>query len=148
MIKKKIAAGVAGIAILAGLVFAGISMWERGTEAQETRKENQSYVYAYVTNIAGNELTYMELDEAVPSGRTGEDGGEKPQMPSGRTEEGGGRMPQNSESITTYIPVDTVVHTNTDTVTTFQRLASGDRLKLLVETDANGEEVIVEIWIL
>lgn len=50
------------------------------------------------------------------------------------------------ESVTTLIPVGTVVHTTTDTETTFSRLASGDLVKLLLETDSAGEEIIVEIW--
>lgn len=138
MTKRKIVVGVAGVIFLTSLVLFGVSIWKRETEERETLKDNQNYVYAYVTNIVGNELTYMELDESVV----------EPDMNNSAKEEGGRLIPQNSENITTYVPVDTVVHTNADTETTFQRLASGDRLKLLVEAAANGEEVIVEIWML
>lgn len=138
MTKRKIVVGVAGVIFLTSLVLFGVSIWKRETEERETLKDNQNYVYAYVTNIVGNELTYMELEESVV----------EPDMNNSAKEEGGRQIPQNSENITTYVPVDTVVHTNADTETTFQRLASGDRLKLLVEAAANGEEVIVEIWML
>ncbi len=47
---------------------------------------------------------------------------------------------------TTLIPVGVTVHTTSDTTTTFSRLAEGDLLELLLETDADGNEVIVEIW--
>ena len=52
----------------------------------------------------------------------------------------------SGESVTTLIPVSTVVHTTAGTETTFQRLAAGDLLKLLIETGEDGEEVIIEIW--
>ncbi len=48
--------------------------------------------------------------------------------------------------MTVQIPVGVTVHTTSDTTTTFSRIKSGDVLKLLLETDENGEEVIVEIW--
>ncbi len=52
----------------------------------------------------------------------------------------------SGESVTTLIPVSTVVHTTAGTETTFQRLAAGDLLKLLIVTSEDGEEVIIEIW--
>lgn len=54
----------------------------------------------------------------------------------------------STQSVTTLIPVGIAVHTDADTETTFNRLASGDLLKMLVEENENGEEVIVEIWML
>lgn len=67
------------------------------------------------------------------------------------TEKNGGEAPggnggMSGESVTTLIPVSTVVHTTAGTETTFQRLAAGDLLKLLIETSEDGEEVIIEIW--
>ena len=47
---------------------------------------------------------------------------------------------------TVQIPVGVTVHTTADTNTTFSRIQSGDILKLLFETDDDGNEVIVEIW--
>lgn len=221
--KKKITAAVIGLLGVSIVVAAGVLVWNRNLDTEEALKENQSYVYAYVSKIQGNELTYMELDEAVaeayiarteeadkadadtqaagdegvpgelpegnlPEGEMPEEGkpeGEMPEgeMPEGNLPEGGkpegnpsgempegevpGEMPEGeipeegtpqgemtereapgTESVTTLIPVGTTVHTNTDTETTFQRLAAGDMLKLLVEPDADGEEVIVEIWML
>jgi len=208
MIKKKAVAGgiVALAAVLGG---GGIFAWTRRTADTETLADNQKYVYAYVTSIEGNELTYMEVDESVveaylasstedtentekggdgsgapggsdgsgapgdgsgasgrmPQGTSGTDAGTEtsdgqPQggnggMPgdtaSGGTENNGGGAPggnggMSGESVTTLIPVSTVVHTTAGTETTFQRLAAGDLLKLLIETSEDGEEVIIEIW--
>lgn len=58
----------------------------------------------------------------------------------------GGNGGMSGKSVTTLIPVSTVVHTTAGTETTFQRLAAGDLLKLLIVTSEDGEEVIVEIW--
>ena len=58
----------------------------------------------------------------------------------------GGNGGMRGKSGTTLIPVSTVVHTTAGTETTFQRLAAGDLLKLLIVTSEDGEEVIVEIW--
>lgn len=245
MIKKKAVAGgiVALAAVLGG---GGIFAWTCRTADTETLADNQKYVYAYVTSIEGNELTYMEVDESVveaylasstedtentekggdgsgaPGGSDGSgapggsdtagapgdsteasgDGsgapGDGSGAPGDSTETSGdgsgapGRMPQGTsgtndstvmsygmpqeengdmpgdatsdgtgsngggapggnggmsgKSVTTLIPVSTVVHTTAGTETTFQRLAAGDLLKLLIETSEDGEEVIIEIW--
>lgn len=50
--------------------------------------------------------------------------------------------------VSTQIPVGVVVHTAADTETTFSRIATGDVLKLLLETDDDGNEVILEIWMI
>ena len=233
MIKKKAVAGgiVALAAVLGG---GGIFAWTRRAADTETLADNQKYVYAYVTSIEGNELTYMEVDESVveaylasstedtentekggdgsgaPGGSDGsgapggsdtagapEDGSGAPggsdgsgapgdgsgapgrmsqgtsgtndstEMSDGMTQEENGDMPgdatsdgtgsngggapggnggMSGKSVTTLIPVSTVVHTTAGTETTFQRLAAGDLLKLLIVTSEDGEEVIVEIW--
>ena len=224
MIKKKAVAGgiVALAAVLGG---GGIFAWTRRTADTETLADNQKYVYAYVTSIEGNELTYMEVDESVveaylasstedtentekggdgsgaPGGSDGSgapggsdtagapgdsteasgDGTGAPgrmsqgtsgtndstEMSDGMTQEENGDMPgdatsdgtgsngggapggnggMSGKSVTTLIPVSTVVHTTAGTETTFQRLAAGDLLKLLILTSEDGEEVIVEIW--
>ena len=224
MIKKKAVAGgiVALAAVLGG---GGIFAWTRRTADTETLAHNQKYVYAYVTSIEGNELTYMEVDESVveaylasstedtentekggdgsgaPGGSDGSgapggsdtagapgdsteasgDGTGAPgrmsqgtsgtndstEMSDGMTQEENGDMPgdatsdgtgsngggapggnggMSGKSVTTLIPVSTVVHTTAGTETTFQRLAAGDLLKLLIETSEDGEEVIIEIW--
>lgn len=224
MIKKKAVAGgiVALAAVLGG---GGIFAWTRRTADTETLADNQKYVYAYVTSIEGNELTYMEVDESVveaylasstedtentekggdgsgaPGGSDGSGapgGSDTAGAPGDSTEASGdgtgapGRMSQGTsgtdantetsdgqpqgenggmpgdtaldgtekngeeapggnggmsgESVTTLIPVSTVVNTTAGTETTFQRLAAGDLLKLLIETSEDGEEVIIEIW--
>ena len=238
MIKKKAVAGgiVALAAVLGG---GGIFAWTRRIEDTETLADNQKYVYAYVTSIEGNELTYVDVDESVveaylasstentenaekggdgsgaPGGSDGSgapggsdaagapgdglgapgdgsgapgdsteasgDGSGAPgrmsqgtsgtndstEMSDGMTQEENGDMPgdatsdgtgsngggapggnggMSGKSVTTLIPVSTVVHTTAGTETTFQRLAAGDLLKLLIETSEDGEEVIIEIW--
>ena len=233
MIRKKVMAGgiVALAAVLGG---GGIFAWTHRTADMETLADNQKYVYAYVTSIEGNELTYMEVDESVveaylasstentenaekggdgsgvPGGSEGsgapggsdtagapEDGSGAPggsdgsgapgdgsgapgrmsqgtsgtndstvmsygmpqeengDMPGDATSDGtgsngggapGGNGGMSGKSVTTLIPVSTVVHTTAGTETTFQRLAAGDLLKLLIVTSEDGEEVIVEIW--
>ena len=232
MIKKKAVAG--GIVALAAVLGGGIFAWTRRIEDTETLADNQKYVYAYVTSIEGNELTYVEVDESVveaylasstentenaekggdgsgvPGGSDGsgapggsdtagapEDGSGAPggsdgsgapgdgsgapgrmsqgtsgtndstvmsygmpqeengDMPGDATSDGtgsngggapGGNGGMSGKSVTTLIPVSTVVHTTAGTETTFQRLAAGDLLKLLIVTSEDGEEVIVEIW--
>lgn len=208
MIKKKAVAGgiVALAAVLGG---GGIFAWTRRIEDTETLADNQKYVYAYVTSIEGNELTYMEVGESVveaylasstedtentekggdgsgapggsdgsgapgdgsgapgrmSQGTSGTDAGtetsdgqpqeENGDMPGDATSDGtgsngggapGGNGGMSGKSVTTLIPVSTVVHTTAGTETTFQRLAAGDLLKLLIETSEDGEEVIIEIW--
>lgn len=217
MIKKKAVAGgiVALAAVLGG---GGIFAWTRRIEDTETLADNQKYVYAYVTSIEGNELTYVEVDESVveaylasstentenaekggdgsgapggsdgsgapggsdgsgapgdgsgapgrmSQGTSGTDAGtetsdgqpqeENGDMPGDATSDGtgsngggapGGNGGMSGKSVTTLIPVSTVVHTTAGTETTFQRLAAGDLLKLLIETSEDGEEVIIEIW--
>lgn len=217
MIKKKAVAGgiVALAAVLGG---GGIFAWTRRIEDTETLADNQKYVYAYVTSIEGNELTYVEVDESVveaylasstentenaekggdgsgapggsngsgapggsdaagasgdgsgapggmPRGTSGTDDStetsdgmpqeENGDMPGDATSDGtgsngggapGGNGGMSGKSVTTLIPVSTVVHTTAGTETTFQRLAAGDLLKLLIVTSEDGEEVIIEIW--
>lgn len=217
MIKKKAVAGgiVALAAVLGG---GGIFAWTHRTADMETLADNQKYVYAYVTSIEGNELTYMEVDESVveaylasstedtENAEKGRDGSGVPEgsdgsgapggsdaagasgdgsgapgrmsqgtsgtndstvmsygmpqeengdMPGDATSDGtgsngggapGGNGGMSGKSVTTLIPVSTVVHTTAGTETTFQRLAAGDLLKLLIVTSEDGEEVIIEIW--
>lgn len=80
--------------------------------------------------------------------------GEMPDMRamSGGDSEGGasGRMQggrgSQVEAKTVYLPVSVVVHTGTTSTATFSILEAGDELTVLYETNANGEEVITEIW--
>ncbi len=53
-----------------------------------------------------------------------------------------------TSTVTVYIPVGVTVHTAADIATTFSRLASGDLIKMLVETNESGKDVIEEIWML
>ena len=226
MKKKKIIAVVL-VALLIAALCGGVALAaSRGEEI--SLKENQRYVYAYITSIQGNEVTYMEVEESVVTALTeevdaeeddadkatgkndaenagAEDTDTESSQDGGMSFPGGGEMPdmsnmpdmssmggfpggdstesasasENSESsgrggkrgdsnrqasgtdkmqmgnfgnatttVTTYIPVGVTVHTATDVSTTFSRLASGDLVKILVETNAAEEDVILEIWML
>ena len=242
--KKKV---VIIIVILLVIVLIGTCvMWRIGrVEVESALGDHQKYVYAYVSSIEGNEVTYMEVDESVAkaaeerakekakaeddagsdstgqsdkSGSTGSDGDKSgmgtppgmdgssgggqtppdmngssggdqtppdmndtttgqeetssdmssstsndqdsteqsgqmqmpPDMDSTEMPQGapGGMSDMTGETVTTMILVGVTVHTTSDTTTTFSRLASGDLLKILVETDSDGNEIIEEIWML
>lgn len=218
--KKKVTIVV--VIVLVIVLIAACVMWRiGGVETESALGDHQKYVYAYVSSIEGNEVTYMEVDESVAkaaeerakekaeaeddagsdstgqgdksdggtgsagqsdkndggtgsagqsdkSGGTGSDedksgmgtppdmdgssGGDQtpPDMDSTEMPQGapGGMSDMTGETVTTMIPVGVTVHTTSDTTTTFSRLASGDLLKILVETDSDGNEVIEEIWML
>lgn len=142
--------------------------------------EEQKTVYAYVTAIEGNEITYFEVDEAMalsagqekeeddPAGDTQEDmqkenqeegakdrndnfaddRQQERQPPESGEPLGEGKKPAEGDMVTILIPVGVTVYTATDTKTTFSRLAQGDLLKLVFETGADGNEVIVEIYMM
>ena len=218
--KKKVTIVV--VIVLVIVLIAVCVMWRiGGVETESALGDHQKYVYAYVSSIEGNEVTYMEVDESVAkaaeerakekakaedgagsdstgqgdksdggtdsagqsdkndggtgstgqsdkSGSTGSDGdksgmgtppgidgssggGQTPpdmdstEMPQGAPD---GMSDMSGETVTTMIPVGVTVHTTSDTTTTFSRLAAGDLLKILVETDTDGNEVIEEIWML
>lgn len=228
--KKKVVIIVACLLVV--VLIAACVMWKMGgVEAESALGDNQKYVYAYVSSIEGNEVTYMEVDESVakaaeerskekaeaeddagsdstgqsdnndggtdsagqsdksggtdsdgdksgmgtPPGMDGSSGGGQtppdmsnsvstdtdsteqsgqnqtpPDMDSTEMPQGapGGMSDMTGETVTTMIPVGVTVHTTSDTTTTFSRLATGDLLKILVETDTDGNEVIEEIWML
>lgn len=218
--KKKVTIVV--VIVLVIVLIAACVMWRiGGVKTESALGDHQKYVYAYVSSIEGNEVTYMEVDESVAkaaeerakekakaedgagsdstgqgdksdggtdsagqsdkndggtdsagqsdkSGGTGSDedksgmgtppdmdgssGGDQtpPDMDSTEMPQGapGGMSDMTGETVTTMIPVGVTVHTTSDTTTTFSRLASGDLLKILVETDSDGNEVIEEIWML
>ena len=60
----------------------------------------------------------------------------------------GGWSVMRGETVTSLLLVGVTVHTTSETTITFSRLASGDLLKILVETDSDGNEIIEEIWML
>lgn len=223
MNKRIIIAVVLGV-VLATVIGVGVTFGVGNSDAI-LLKENQRYVYAYITSIQGNEVTYMEVEESVVTALLEEDtessevdveaesgilsentdfqdtetvdrmsdigergdfqGGEMPDMSnmpemgempdvSSRPSEGesgqrgSGRQEsekqkiderENSgeskmqfgggtETVTTYIPVGVIVHTAADVSTTFSRLASGDLIKMLVESNDIEEDIIEEIWML
>ena len=167
--KKKVTIVV--VIVLVIVLIAACVMWRiGGVETESALGDHQKYVYAYVSSIEGNEVTYMEVDESVAkaaeerakekakaedgagSDSTGQSGQMQmpPDMDSTEMPQGapGGMSDMTGKTVTTMIPVGVTVHTTSDTTTTFSRLASGDLLKILVETDSDGNEVIEEIWML
>ena len=52
----------------------------------------------------------------------------------------------SGKTTTVQIPVGVTVHTASNTNTTFSRIRSGDMLKVLLQKDDDGKEVIVGIW--
>ncbi len=54
-------------------------------------------------------------------------------------------MTGEEENLT--IPVGTAVTTMLGTVTTFSRIAVDDTLKLIIEKDGNGDDVVVGVYI-
>ena len=64
--------------------------------------------------------------------------------PNGMSQRGG--FGKQQETVTVYLPVAVVVHTDTGKEMTFSILEAGDELEVLIETDADGEEMITEIW--
>lgn len=173
MKKKKVLIIIAFV-VAAALVGTGGFVWyqKKNNDAETTAlADNQRIAYAYVTDIEGNEITYVEVDESVVTAALETDdtektedadsteasfGGEAPSgdAPSGEmpgtdgSDENSMNFGTSTETITATIPVGVTVHTAADTETTFSRLASGDLLKILLETDTDGNEVIVEIWML
>ena len=93
---------------------------------------------------SGGDQTPPDMSGASTDIESTEQSGQM-QMPQGAP---GGMSDMTGETVTTMIPVGVTVHTTSDTTTTFSRLASGDLLKILVETDTDGNEVIEEIWML
>lgn len=169
--KKKVTIVV--VIVLVIVLIAACLMWRiGGVETESALGDHQKYVYAYVSSIEGNEVTYMEVDESVAKAAeerakekekaeaeddAGSDSTEQsgqmqmpPDMDSTEMPQGapGGMSDMTGETVTTMIPVGVTVHTTSDTTTTFSCLAAGDLLKILVETDTDGNEVIEEIWML
>ena len=62
--KKKVTIVV--VILLVIVLIAACVMWKMGgVEAESALRDNQKYVYAYVSSIEGNEVTYTEVDESV-----------------------------------------------------------------------------------
>lgn len=66
----------------------------------------------------------------------------------GEASASGNNTSVQGETKTILIPVGVTVHTSTDSEVTFSRLAAGDMIKMIVETNSAGEEVVTEIWML
>ena len=203
---KKVGIGVALSAALVLVLFIASDAFGSVSASDAVAlSAGQSLVYATITSIEGNEITYTKIDSDVAEEllkRQEEEESQKDEtkkdesqtkdqssgdstdagMPSGGEMPAGtdstdrsqqGEMTENAsfdestetsdaqsqpamspnmqsqgESVTAQIPVGTTVHTTTDTTTTFSRLRSGDFIKILLDTDADGDQVISEIWML
>ncbi len=201
---KKVGIGVALSAALVLVLFiASDAFGSVSASDMVALSAGQSLVYATITSIEGNEITYTKIDSDVAEEllkrqeesrkeETKKDGSQTKDQSSGDHADAGmpsggempagtdstdrsqqGEMTENAssdestetsdaqsqpamspnmqsqgESVTAQIPVGTTVHTTTDTTTTFSRLRSGDFIKILLDTDADGDQVISEIWML
>lgn len=139
----------------ASVAEAMIERQENAADAEKTDGENNSKTgqenAADDNGEQNSRGRFQDNAGGTPPDMSARQGENPPDMENSQTE-GRKQNAQNSsgmgggESITTLIPVGTVVHTTTDTETTFSRLAAGDLVKLLLETTEEGEETIVEIW--
>ncbi len=115
---------ILGIALLGGGIFwyqkrAAQAEENANSEAAVKLSKNQSWKYYASSEISGNEVTAVEVDE---------EGNEK------------------GEAETFLIPVGTEVITSIESVTTFSRLAVGNTIHCLMQ-DTDEGPVIVRIWI-
>ena len=132
--KKKRLAGAAAAAMLTvGAWYVGwgrnITVQTNQTSVQVTAQSGQEIVYATLTEVKGNEITYMVQEEA--SG----------------INEGPGAYEEEGQEQTTLIPVGTDVITRLGATVTFSRLATGENVALIMEED-EGQKVIVKVYIL
>ena len=141
---------------------------DSGTEI--SLKENQSMVIGKITESAGNDITVSLVEEKSMGERngrggqngdmpmpTGEDG--RPEKPEGQedTSSDENRSGNKGENKTFYtetgetasytVPVGTTVTTALGTETNFSGLAEGDTIKIVLEKDDSGNDVVVGIWI-
>ncbi len=105
-------------AVAAGIVIYNINKNDTSvsTEEEITLSSNQELQYVTITKILGNEMTAYTTDS------------------------------DNAATTTWMIPVGTDVVTKLGTTTTFSRLAAGDQIKMVVETN-DGTQEIIKIWI-
>ena len=132
--KKKRLAGAAAAAMLTvGAWYVGwgrnITVQTNQTSVQVTEQSGQEIVYATLTEVKGNEITYMVQEEAFG------------------INEGPGAYEEEGQEQTTLIPVGTDVITRLGATVTFSRLATGENVALIMEED-EGQKVIVKVYIL
>ena len=132
--KKKRLAGAAAAAMLTvGAWYVGwgrnITVQTNQTSVQVTAQSGQEIVYATLTEVKGNEITYMVQEEAFG------------------INEGPGAYEEEGQEQTTLIPVGTDVITRLGATVTFSRLATGDNVALIMEED-EGQKAIVKVYIL
>lgn len=94
-------------------------------------EEGQRKARIKAVSIEGNELTYYEITDQEE--KTSD-------MTPGQWKNGA-----RQETVTVYLPVAVVVHTDTGEEMTFSILESGDELEVLFE-EYEDKEIITEIW--
>lgn len=129
---------IIGLCIL-GIVFGcryyySVKAQNEDTEETIVLEEGQQLVYAKIISISGNEMIYALSEEELQEKET----------------------PDNNENLvgykvseemqTTMIPVGTEVVTKLGNITTFSRLANGDMIKMILQTDADGTQTIMKIY--
>ena len=136
----------------------------KGTDENGSEVETEPDVGEKETGEAPNtdekgagKMSRMEAGDMLDMSKMGI--GEMPNVDQARNEEingsrqiegrefpGSGMRNQSQETVTVYLPVGAIVHTDTAKEMTFSILEAGDELEVLFETDEDGNEVITEIW--
>lgn len=127
------------------------------TTVEITAEEGQQILYAKITQIQGNEITFVETDpnisKAPAEGSFGPPADSSLEIPSESSLETSGKNPLDpsavsssetpGESRTMQIPVGTEVITMLGAVTTFSRLDADDTVAIVLEGDD-----IIQIYII
>lgn len=118
------------------------------TESKDAEKQEQTDSDSNSDGAESGDKPSGEAPTGEPPSGDAPSGGDAPlgEKPSDSGEKDASNM--TGGVVTTQIPVGVTVHTAAGTETTFSRIATGDVLKLLLETDDDGNEVILEIWMI
>ena len=109
-----------------------------GQTVEETEGDSAQTAEETEASIAGEESTAGQTEaEDSDSASQNQQGGTRGQF-----------MGMGAETKTVYLPVAVTVHTDTGEERTFSILEAGDELEVRLEENAEGEEVITEIWML
>lgn len=116
---------IAAIAIIACvIIFKSKAPEQTDTQEVITLEDGQSLMYAKLTAVIGNEITYVIVEG-----------------------QGDSTYHETQQEGQLQIPVGTEVITKLGTSTTFSRLASGDIIRLLMQQTQEDKEEAVKIWI-
>ncbi len=114
------------------LLWGSLSVGATEKQTEESGlEEGQRKARIMAVSIEGNELTYYEITDQEEN---------TSEMTPGQRKNGA-----RQDTVTVYLPVAVVVHTDTGEEMTFSILESGDELEVLFE-EYEDKEIITEIW--